>query len=767
MNTIKNISDNNKTIDMLKFFDNNNIKFGIMSCSTEYDADKLKLKLKTPMKWINDKTYRYTDFGKDINFNENKKSFIDALENDNLDNLYTDNTTKCCYLSIDTKHVNIIDIDNPVLFEKEKSELLDKLQQTTSYGSRNSHFKEDEFPFRHYLVNVINKPINTKYCYSLGYGELLSGQAALCKINNKLLNNKIITIDYNELLLKKEIVKKTKEEFVKKESNISIQAYDELLMILPNESFTNYQDWLKYMFLTKSLFGQEGFDIFYKHSLRCDNSNKIDSYTDMKKKYDNLNIIENCSNGITIGTAFYDAKSNHKNKFNKWFAKHGVREKTLKDKKKEKYQELKEEFEKDNFYVKKLNCYYKYFEDDKTYVQYDKASFSNLHCDKSFIIKHDEVEKEFDLFNLWNKDSEKRSYNDVDFIPSHNFNNKKIFNSFQGFKLEPNPDEYCEESVNIFVNHIKYISNDDKESYQYLLNYLGHLFQKPEEKPDVAIVVKSIPGCGKDLLIDILSSILGNDLVARSGDISEQIFGTFNPMLENKVILQCNEVEGKDGYKNKEKLKNLITTDKIQINNKNCKLTSYKNCLRTFIFSNNDNPIYVGCESRRFAIYEIEKKQTREYYNILGSLLKNKNGLQSIYKYLLEIDINKFDTTSIPDTDAKKRMTEYNKPFIFDYLYDDVIISKNEIGMYNNYLHDEVNDIFYFNFSEFVKKTIRKAQEENIEYKISTKSLKSKLQKYKKWCSFLRKTINSKQQRVIKIDYKLCKAFLESNYKFY
>ena len=64
-------------------------------------------------------------------------------------------------------------------------------------------------------------------------------------------------------------------------------------MILPNESFTNYQDWLKYMFLTKSLFGQEGFDVFYKHSLRCDNSNKLDSYTDMKKKYDNLRMVLN------------------------------------------------------------------------------------------------------------------------------------------------------------------------------------------------------------------------------------------------------------------------------------------------------------------------------------------------------------------------------------------------------------------------------------------------------------------------------------------
>jgi len=761
---------NSKTlIPLTNFLDNNKIKYGVMSCDVSYNYTKQKLDILPPMYWCNNEIYKYNDFNKNKNYNDKKNEFIKQIDDINIS--YESRDLKTAYLSIDTTNINILDIDKPNIFLKNKKELFDKLENSQSYSSRNSHFKDvdNQYYHRHYFIKVINKP-NNKCSFDLKYGDLLCGQSALCKLNNILLNldKEIIEIDYNELLLKQEIIIKKeiiKNEVITGKCNISIEALDELYCILDDSKFTDYKDWFKYMVLTKTLFGDIGFGIFYKHSLRCTIYSKIDSVEVMKQKYNNLNLNYFGNNPITIGTAYFDAKCNNQKKFNKWIVKYEVKQKSLNELKEEQYEQMKTVFEKNNFYVKTVNAYYSFYDYNKTYIEYDKSNFSNLHCDKIVKIIHNEKEKEYSFFNLWNKDPNKRKYEATDFIPSFNYKKKEIFNLFQGFKLQHKSVKYDQEAVDIYINHIKYITNNDEITGEYLLNYIAHLFQNPQDKPNVAIVIKSIPGCGKDLLIDILSGIFGSKYIARSGDINEQIFGSFNPMLRNKLILQCNEVDSRDGYKNKDKLKHLITADTIQINDKHCKLSSYKNCLRVFIFSNNDNPIYVNCDSRRFFIIEIEKKNTREYYNNLGGLLKNKNALQSIYKYFLSRDITKFEVTNIPETNAKKRMTEYNKPFIFDYIYDN-IISSRDYDDYDNYIIDDKKMMLYFNTSEFVKEINRKARQDNIEYKISTKSLSSKLQKYT-WCSFLRKTINKKQNRVILIDYNECKKYLESKYKFY
>ena len=73
------------------------------------------------------------------------------------------------------------------------------------------------------------------------------------------------------------------------------------------------------------------------------------------------------------------------------------------------------------------------------------------------------------------------------------------------------------------------------------------------------MVLKGREGAGKDLTIDILAKIMGrdNDYIHRSSDMKE-LYGDFNCDIKNKLIVQCNEVEGKSGVEYKEKLKDTI-----------------------------------------------------------------------------------------------------------------------------------------------------------------------------------------------------------------
>ena len=234
--TQKNIIDNNNKMtkvnnnDIIDFLDYNKIKYGFMTTKCDYIKKSQKLKIKQPMKWINGKPYKYNDFNKNINFHDLKNEFIDTYTKKKLDNLYTPDKGQVPYISIDTTNINILDIDDPILFKKEKPELFKKIQDTPSYLSRNSHFKDDPSEHRHYLINVKNRKSGcTK---KTGYGDLLAGTATLCKLHTEIKNSKkqIIDIDYDELLLTKNIEEPHKN--IEKSHDVKlvkIKFFDEIL----------------------------------------------------------------------------------------------------------------------------------------------------------------------------------------------------------------------------------------------------------------------------------------------------------------------------------------------------------------------------------------------------------------------------------------------------------------------------------------------------------------------------------------------------------
>ena len=72
---------------------------------------------------------------------------------------------------------------------------------------------------------------------------------------------------------------------------------------------------------------------------------------------------------------------------------------------------------------------------------------------------------------------------------------------------------YNEERLKPFQEHVlKYFCRNNKECYDYFMNYFARKVQMPGRKNGVAIVLKSKDqGCGKGLIIDRLigQNILG------------------------------------------------------------------------------------------------------------------------------------------------------------------------------------------------------------------------------------------------------------------
>lgn len=338
------------------------------------------------------------------------------------------------------------------------------------------------------------------------------------------------------------------------------------------------------------------------------------------------------------------------------------------------YKSIKPIFESNNCMIENPLSYINEWNDDgeiKFSIK-NKSDFKDLNnyfmCEK--IVKGSIQEVEF--FNLWIKDSEKRCYKKLDFIPKK-INDKNIYNTFNGFNFDEFNqlnDEIID--INPFIKHIGILVNNEINSVNYVLDYLAHLINKPYELPRVCLLFKSKQGYGKDLFINFLEKLLGKQYISRTDDIDKNVFGDFNPILKNNLVLQLNELEGKHGFENKEKLKNLITAEQITINDKNEKLYKQSNYSRVIICSNNLTPIEIPSDDRRFVVFQAQdSKPSKKYFDKIVDCLNNNLFIYSLYKYLKNRDISNLNLSNDrPITNAYNIIQRSCNNTFYEFLND-------------------------------------------------------------------------------------------------
>ena len=287
----------------------------------------------------------------------------------------------------------------------------------------------------------------------------------------------------------------------------------------------------------------------------------------------------------------------------------------------------------------------------------------------------------------------------MDFVPSnpnHTLAPKSIYNMFHGYtaRLPAENKEYefdVEAEVKRFINHLSLLVGHEEEGLNYLINYIADLIQNPYNLPSVALVFKSKQGLGKDLMVNFIEKIVGESLVYRTENM-EDIYGTFNPAVKGKLLVQLNELEGKDGFAKKEKLKGSITAEQLNINEKNVKQFKIHNSIRFFIFSNNLTPIEIPVDDRRFVVYEgadlLPEKDRDDYYNPLFDNLNNDDVINRLLEYFMNVDLSDFNLKrQRPITKAYKEIRENCIPAVYKFSWDlfnglfepDVLVDKMKL----------------------------------------------------------------------------------------
>lgn len=343
------------------------------------------------------------------------------------------------------------------------------------------------------------------------------------------------------------------------------------------------------------------------------------------------------------------------------------------------YDSVKMRLEHNNAKILDPACFVSRPDDGSPYVICNDKSFKHKISTYTYTETSGRGEETHCIFSKWMADPTHREYKNVGFIPDHAMCPTSTFNTFTGFKCTTTGTPV---DTSILHEHLRdVIAAGDLKLYEYMLNFEAHMFQKPCEIPRTSLLVKSKQGIGKDSLVDKWAAMQGPEYIHRTSNMAD-ITGNFTHSLENKIVLQLNEMQSRDGFAAKDQLKDLITTEWLHINKKYHDPMSQKNCLRVIIFTNNDVAIEIPHDDRRFCVMHASDAWlgSTEKFTAYHAAIRNQAVLDSYYSELMQRDISNFDPRDRPITHAYKVMQDVCIPDVYKVLRDNI----DALGMWGN-----------------------------------------------------------------------------------
>lgn len=232
----------------------------------------------------------------------------------------------------------------------------------------------------------------------------------------------------------------------------------------------------------------------------------------------------------------------------------------------------------------------------------------------------------------------------VTFQPDPNQCPDDVLNLFQGFAIQRKGGE-----VEPFLRHVyDVICNGDTVAGDWLIQWFAHLIQRPEEKPSVAVLLKSVEGTGKNSLVKPFAQILGSHCVQLNG--ADQIINRFNGTVANRLMCFADEVK-MNSETSANKLKALISEPSVCMELKFMNPDPVPNLARFMFASNNEHVIRAGTRERRYLVLEVSDKMVANqgYFNDFYQWLNN-HGAAHLLDYLYRVDIAGFNPHQAPRT---------------------------------------------------------------------------------------------------------------------
>lgn len=268
-----------------------------------------------------------------------------------------------------------------------------------------------------------------------------------------------------------------------------------------------------------------------------------------------------------------------------------------------------------------------------------------------------------DLVKMWKASPQRRTVRqeDVVFDPTGQADPERTINLFDGIALEPvkGPVKPIMELIQYLTSRASDNADDTDAIMNWLLCWLAYPLQNVGAKMRTAIVMHGDEGAGKNFLFDIVAAIYGKygALVGQ-----DELEDKFNDWRSCKLFVVGDEVSSRQELvHNKNRLKALITSPKVQINPKNLPRREEANHMNVVFLSNEITPLALDNSDRRYLVIYTPRAKDFEFYRALGRW-RDAGGIAAFYHYLLEYPLDGFDPYApAPQTAAKRDLIDINR----------------------------------------------------------------------------------------------------------
>ena len=258
--------------------------------------------------------------------------------------------------------------------------------------------------------------------------------------------------------------------------------------------------------------------------------------------------------------------------------------------------------------------------------------------------------KQIPASKWWLKHPERKEYTKVDFLPEIEAPDG-VYNMWKGFAVKPKGGL---EKIPFFHELlVEVICSGNEKWAVYLWGWLTHMVQCPEEKPGVAVVLRSDPqGVGKSRFAEYVGSLLGRHF--KTVTHGRHIHGNFNSHLKDTLMLFGDEAVWGGDRSTESILKQLITEPSMIIEMKGKDVFEVRSFLRLMLATNSEWAAPVSLTDRRYFVVNVSDSRKNDH-DFFKNLIHEQThgGSESLLQALLDFDLSNFEVRNIPETPAR------------------------------------------------------------------------------------------------------------------
>ncbi len=300
---------------------------------------------------------------------------------------------------------------------------------------------------------------------------------------------------------------------------------------------------------------------------------------------------------------------------------------------------------------------------EKDFVKVD--AFHSMYANTSIKVRVDDNEKWQTHSQVWFRSPNRRTHDDVDFVPGGEpiVNNK--VNLWEGWGATPLAGD-----IGPWTEFLDFLFASDPDAQKWVEQWLAYPLQNPGAKLTTAVVLWSIKqGVGKSMLGETVGKIYGKHFKTIT---AVELHSAFNAWMKDSQFILGEENSSSDQRTDANRLKSLITGNTVTINEKYQPMLELPNCANFLFTSNHPDAFHLEDGDRRFFIWEINaNRMPDKFYDDFIDWRDNRGGLNALMHHLQKLDLTGFlPKGNAPMTDAKTEMIHHSKSDVERWLND-------------------------------------------------------------------------------------------------